>query len=36
MKAINQKKQLATKIALLRNKQAADFLIIKDSTRTMR
>lgn len=30
MKAINQKKQLATKIALLRNKQATDFLILKD------
>ncbi len=30
MKAINQKKQLATKIALLRNKQASDFLILKD------
>jgi hypothetical protein len=30
MKAINQKKQLATKIALLRSKQATDFLILKD------
>jgi hypothetical protein len=30
MKTINQKAQLATKIALLRNKQEADFLILKD------
>ncbi len=30
MKTINQKKQLAIKIALLRNKQATDFLILKD------
>lgn len=30
MKAIDQKKQLATKIALLRSKQATDFLNLKD------
>ena len=30
MKTINQKKQLATKIALLRSKQATDFSILKD------
>ncbi len=30
MKTINQKSQLATKIALLRNKQATDFLHLKD------
>jgi hypothetical protein len=30
MKTINQKAQLATKIALLRNKKETDFLILKD------
>lgn len=30
MKTINQKAQLATKIALLRNKQESDFLHLKD------
>ncbi len=30
MKAINKKRELEAKIALLRNKQAADFLILKD------
>lgn len=30
MKSIDQKKQLATKIALLRSKQATDFSILKE------